>query len=377
MRSTSVITCALALAAGAAASHAAMITPGNLVVYRVGTGANALANTGNEVFLDEYTRGGNLVQSIPLNASAPGTKLIASGTATSEGLLTVSPDYRFVTATGYNTTVGTSGLTTTAGSAVGRSVAVVTAATGAAAYGSFSDFSSANNPRSAITDDGARVWLAGAAGGIRLANLSDPTSTQILSTPANFRQLEIFDGQLYASTNSGSALRLGAIGSGLPTSSVPAATPLPGLPISTGSPYSFFLADLSSTVAGPDTLYVADDANGGGILKYSLVGGSWTASGSIAGTSTDAYRGLTGYYDPATGAVSLFGTRKGGSGATGGGELFALTDTSGYNATINGSVTVLATASANTAFRGVVIVPAPGAAALMAGAGLIALRRRR
>src|SRR5262245_60992890 len=65
-------------------------TPGNLVVYRVGTGTGGLVNTGNPVFLDEYTQAGSLVQSVALPTSAVGNNqpLIASGTATSEGLIT-------------------------------------------------------------------------------------------------------------------------------------------------------------------------------------------------------------------------------------------------------------------------------------------------
>src|SRR5262245_51312858 len=65
----------------------ASFTPCNLVVYRVGTGSGSLLNSGNAVFLDEYTPAGTLVQSIPLPATASGSnhQLIASGTATSEG----------------------------------------------------------------------------------------------------------------------------------------------------------------------------------------------------------------------------------------------------------------------------------------------------
>src|SRR5262245_32934423 len=64
---------------------AAGFTPGNLVVYRTGSGSGSLLNTGNPVFLDEYTPAGALVQSIPLPTASSGAnrRLIASGTATS------------------------------------------------------------------------------------------------------------------------------------------------------------------------------------------------------------------------------------------------------------------------------------------------------
>ena len=67
-------------------------TPGNIVVYRVGAGGAAtLVNTGNPIFLDEYTPAGALVQSLALPTTTSGSnhRLIASGTATSEGLLTM------------------------------------------------------------------------------------------------------------------------------------------------------------------------------------------------------------------------------------------------------------------------------------------------
>ena len=45
--------------------------------------------------------------------------------------------------------------------------------------------------------------------------------------------------------------------------------------------------------------------------------------------------------------------------AAGGGELVSVIDDSGYDATITGSPTLLLTATANTAFRGVAFAPAP------------------
>lgn len=47
-------------------ADAAPFTSGNVVVYRVGTGAGSLVNTGSAVFLDEFTPVGVLVQSIAL-----------------------------------------------------------------------------------------------------------------------------------------------------------------------------------------------------------------------------------------------------------------------------------------------------------------------
>src|SRR4051812_12186609 len=85
--------------------------PGDLVIYRVGTGTGSLVNTGNAVFVDEYTPTGTLVQSVamPTTASGANKQLIASGTASSEGLLTRSVNAQFLLLAGYARDVGGSG----------------------------------------------------------------------------------------------------------------------------------------------------------------------------------------------------------------------------------------------------------------------------
>jgi hypothetical protein len=139
----------------------------------------------------------------------------------------------------------------------------------------------------------------------------------------------------------------------LPTTTGQTTTRLPGLTdASNPSTYSFYLADLNQSVAGPDTLYVADDG-AGALTKFSLVGGTWTSNGTI-GTSTDAYRGLTGVTSGTT--VTLYAVRKAGSSSPGG-ELVSLTDAGGYNGSFTGTPTVLVTAATNTAFRSVALTP--------------------
>ena len=67
-------------------ADAAVITPGNLVIYRTGDGAAALSNVATAVFLDEYTPAGALVQSIPMTTTG-GSALTAVGNATTEGIV--------------------------------------------------------------------------------------------------------------------------------------------------------------------------------------------------------------------------------------------------------------------------------------------------
>ena len=186
--------------------------------------------------------------------------------------------------------------------------------------------------------------------------------------------MNIFDGQLYATSSKGSALGLNAIGSGLPTTSGQTYTNL--VPSTTADVLdAFYMCDLNNT-GSPDTLYLCDES--AGILKYSLFDGTWWPEGSD-GNSLDTYRGLVGEVN-ANDDVTLFAIKDGGSGASGGGELVSITDSSGFGNIMNGSFTDMATAGSNTAFRGVSFVPVasasvpePSTLALLCAASAMAL----
>lgn len=336
-------------------SNAAQFTPGNIVVVRVGS-TGSLVNTGSPVFLDEYTPAGTFVQSIALPTTVSGLnkQLILSGVATSEGFSTLSADGRYIILTGYGRDLGGSGsLAGTSGATVNRVVGRVDIFGNVNTETGLTDYADGNNPRSGTSADGTAFWVTGGAGGVRyVAAVGNSTSTQLSTGSTNLRIVNIFSGQLYASTGSGS-LRVTTVGTGLPTTAGQTITNLPGVQSTGTSPYGYFFADLDAGVAGNDVLYVAyDDANG--LTKYSLVGGTWTSNG-IVGIAADAYRGLTGSVSGTT--VTLYATRKGGSTATGGGELVSLVDASGYNGAFAGTPTLLATAAANTAFRGITFAP--------------------
>lgn len=351
----------------------AAFTPGNLAVYRVGDGATQLAGTGNPVFIDEYTPAGTLVQSIAMPSSGNGVKLIAGGTTTSEGLLTLSPDGTRLALTGYNTApLPTAPLASTTSSVVQRSVAVVDPAGSASLYSFSSAFASSSSPRSAIID-GDKLYMSG-GGSVHYASAGamTPGSTGNSSTslynlsfgPA--RSLGIADKQLYSSFTGGN-FPIGKVGTGLPTTGNQSMGTLPGL-VSGGSAGQFFFADLSPTIGvdstsatlGSDTLYIADEGSPA-LRKYSYSGTTWVSMGTI-GVDTDDYRGLTGVVN--NGTVTLYATRKGGANDTsaqGGGELVSVVDASGYNGAFSGTPTLLASAVTggrnNTAFRGVAVVP--------------------
>ena len=335
------------------AAVAAAFSAGDVVVYRVGDGSASLVNTGSPVFLDEYTPGGTLVQSIalPTTASGSSNQLIASGTANSEGLLTRSADGRYLLLTGYARDLGGgTSLSGTAATTVPRTVGRVKYDGTIDTSTALSDFASGNNPRSAASSDGLDIWVAGAAGGVRYTRYSafgSTTSTQLSTTNTNLRQVDVAGGQLYVSTQNGTTIRVGTVGSGTPTTSGQTITNLPGIP-ATITPNGLVFVNLP----GGAVLYVADESTGGGqIQKYSLASGSWTANGTIAAA---AARGVTAAVSGSV--VNLYATT-GGNTASGGGTLYTFVDTTGYNATVSGTAGSIASAATNEAFRGVALAP--------------------
>ncbi len=331
--------------------------PGNLVVLRVGNGVDSLVSSGNPVFLDEYTPAGALVQSVALPTESAGAnkRLILNGTATSEGMLQRSPNGLYLTVTGYDTALGgPKSVSSTPAATTNRSIARVSYNENIDLTTAFSDFASSGNPRSAITTDGSKFWMVGSVSGLRFGTLGTSTSTQLSTSPTNLRSFAIAGEQLYISTASGSAVRIGSVGTGIPETAGNTITNLPGLPVNT-SPYQFVFFDLNAAVAGPDVLYIAND-DGNSIQKFSLVGGTWILNGT---TSSDQdYRGITGdYINGGAGGVILYATRKGGNTGGGGGEFVSITDAGGYNAAFTGEPTLLATAADSTAFRGIAFTP--------------------
>jgi hypothetical protein len=337
---------AVFLAATAGLASAGPFTAGNIVVYRVGDGAQALSNNGNPVFLDEYTPAGGLVQAVAIPASASGANhpLIAQGATSSgsaiEGLIARSTDGQYVVMTGYGTTVGGADvLSATACMGPGGVPRVV----GRVKYDgsvdtstALTDFACSSNPRAATSSDGTSIWVAGNGTGASFTTLGSATSTMLDATNTNVRQLQILSGQLYGAVNKST---VSTIGTGLPTTGGQTTTAL-SLPNVGGSPDGFFFA----TLPGGTVLYLADDT-AGTIQKWSLVSGSWTDDGAIA------YAGARSVFGLVSGASVTLYLRA--SGAT----IDTLTDASGFNGALTGTPSASITAPANETFKGIASAP--------------------
>ncbi|ACU76284.1 hypothetical protein Caci_7459 [Catenulispora acidiphila DSM 44928] len=332
------------IAAGTAAASS-VFTAGDIVVYRVGDGSTSLSDKAAPVFLDEYSPAGSLVRSVALPTGDNGAahEVTASGSATSEGELTLSADGRYLLVPGYHQAVGTSSVSSTDDVTLAR----VGADGGVDTSTVLKGFADGNNVRGATSTDGTGIWVSGAAG-IGYATLGASTYTQL--TGDNVRQVQVVGGRLYTTSNK-SNVGVSTVGTGTPTTSGQSVANLPGSPESSGDPYNAVLLNLSGGSAA-DTMYVSDNS-AGKIEKFSLANGSWKAEGS---KSLSNVVDLTG--SVVGGKAVLYATGSGSSGTSG--TLSTLTDSAGVGASLSGSVTTLATAPSKQAFRGIALAPTAG-----------------
>ena len=254
-------------------------------------------------------------------------------------MLNRSTDGHFLLVTGYNAAVGTSGVASGSDLRIVDSIGAngqVVAVTTTTAF-------SGNNIRSAISIDGTDIWASG-GNGIQHATGGATTSNTVASQ--NSRDIAIFNGPLYVSSSSGS-VRLATVGTGTPTGS--GSVPIYGLPTASPSFAVSILLCRSERGRGRrrHALYADDGVDQ--ILKYTFNGTTWSVDGGIAATD---FRGLTATVSGST--VTFY--------VTSAGSLSTFTDTSGYDGTLSGSLTSLALAGANTAFRGVAFAPTAAAA---------------
>jgi hypothetical protein len=366
----------------------AQFAPNQLAVLRVGDGSGGLGNASTAVFIDQFTPqgapGGPMV-TIPIS----GNPVTLSGSATSEGFMSLSLDGRYLVFGGYNTAPGLASVATTDATATPRTVVRIDNS-GTVQMSNLPNSFNGSNIRSAASTNGSDIWVAGNGGsgqgataGLRYHVFGSGAVTQLSNTSTNRRVVTIANNQLYLTSATGTPTGLHGVstyGPGLHTTSGQTLTLLPGFPNAAGpSPYGLFgLDNPQNPFAGIDTFYVADDraaASGGGLQRWVFDGTTWTLSATInPGTGL---RGLTGGVTGST--VTLYGTTTEGSAN----RLVSITDVlSPTGGTFDAAgFATLAMAPANTAFRGVAFTPVPEPTHLLlaggAAAGLVGWRRRR
>ncbi len=326
-------------------------------VLRVGDGTAALTNASTAIFLEEHrVSDGSLVGTpiaMPVAMSGTNRPLTLSGTATSEGGLSLSGDGRFLVVGGYASAPGMASIAGTTSAAVNRVIGRVDRAGGVNTSSLLDAAYSGNNIRGATTNDGSVLWATGtasSAGGVYSIALGTTGGTQVAAMPSNLRHVGIFEGQLYASASSSPNFGIVQIGTGLPTIAGATGTLLSGFPVASGPSSYGFAGFRRGMGTGIDTLYVADDrapsATGGGVQRWQLMAGTWTLTATFFDSLTAGVRSLAAYVDGANVVVVA-------STAETPQRLIAYTDTG----TVAPVARVLATAAANAAYRGVALAP--------------------
>ncbi|TZF86296.1 T9SS type A sorting domain-containing protein (plasmid) [Pedobacter sp. BS3] len=362
-------------------------TSGNLVVYRYNSALTASSNTKNiAVFLDEYKPDGTLVRSIPISATTNTTTgdrgLTGINSGHQEGTLTRSADGRYIIFCGYEIDVNAT--TTNYGPRViGRASfdGTINTATAVKHRNTLSETANMiSSIRAATSVDGTTFWVAGTG----LNKTVDGTVAGMIavpfelnkgiakSEPENFSlptyigvgggaffNTNIFYNQLYYSTTAS----VYKVGTGVPTSSS-TGTLFEGFSTSSTkpNPFQFILIDTDNDQQ-PDLMYLATD-NGsstvGAICKYKLESGSWVNKGSIwKDNITNNMRWLAVKYDQATTTATIYCTTAGTTDGNTPSALYKVENALNDNLSNSTTMTKLATAPANTSFRGVALAPEP------------------
>ena len=343
-------------------SFSQAFTPGNLVVVRIGLGGTTtLPGSGTisvPVFLDEYTYNPltgittpGLSHPIPYLASQTtgnNRQLTSSCSSSNDGMLTVSANGAYFTLSGYAADTGIGTIPTKPGI---RKVIARVSMSGDINTTTVLD-TTTSNARAVVTNDGTGFWAAANNKGVRyvpFGNTIDSLQTIVSKTVTNLRSIQTFGGNLVIGTASGTS-RINYI-NGFPTDTGHAMIPYQGV-LPTIAANCIYMTSLPATglAAGViNTIYVADDGNGG-IKKFSLnaTSGSWDSTGIL--DAGKVYRGLTGITNGSN--VVLAGVYNNNT-------LNNFIDPNGYNVAFTAIDTArkIVKAATNTKFRGVALVP--------------------
>ena len=338
-------------------SALAQFAPGNLAVYRYGDGTAMIGGNRVGVFVDEYTSSGAFVKtySIPRTAAGAnygfeGLGLTGSNLFENEGYPVLSKDGTTMSIIGYNPAqTGEFVIGTLNAAGIWSANTLVIDAIG--------------TPRSAVVE-GTAVYFNGFQNGVRYKTLGTTVASTRVSTGLDApRVLTIADTYFSASNNGIKLFAPNALtsipNSTLPTTSVTFAT-TPNVPGAAPLVKVHQVAAIK-TVNNRTLVYIIDDVDGAPTLKKyrsNAAGTDWVSFGSIAIPANT--RSIAAVYNSTTG-VKLYLTSYGTVGGNNS-KLYTYSDnftvaTEGSVAAISGSLTELATAPANTTFRGVTMAP--------------------
>jgi hypothetical protein len=328
-------------------------------VVRAGDGSNVLSTAAAALQVEErYASDGAMVGSAAIalptatagtNAACTGAGLGSASTTdpSGENFLARSADEHYLTLACYDAGPLTA---TIASSTVSRVIARIDMARAVDTTTQLAAFSG-QSVHSAASSDGMSLWIAGNVGSVQYTTLAATTATQIVTTPASVKVIETIGSQLYGTSDATNGFaNVFAIGAGEPTTAGQTCTPLPGLPTGTtalNQPLGFALV----TVGATPTLYLADSrasASGGGIEKWTFNGTTWTLV-----TTFDGLASGTGIYSLTAYVTGTTVTVLAVSNAATGNLVVSYTD----DGTTAPAPTTIATAPANTGYRGIALAP--------------------
>ncbi len=314
----------------------------DIAVFRVGDRVTPLSTSAivDSVFeFDTLGNGTGVTIGMPFFGTI---KITNSGTALSDGYMTLSAERDQLVMVGYDATPGTSSVVSTSSLSVPRVMFTVKPDGTITKVGSTATDYTGNNIRSG-TSSGSTYFSSGTAPGLEIIG----TSTSLTPNPTNTRVIQIFNGQTYFSSNASSYSGISKLGTGIPTTSGQLSTLITP---TISDPFSFALS--------PDntTLYVAD--NSLGILKYTLSGSSYVYNYAV--NNLFGYTGL---------AVDFSGSTP---------IIFATTNSSSANYLVKvhdfGPSTpffALSVAPPNTVYKGVTLSPSCYASIAVSGPSVI------
>ena len=391
------------------------LSSANLVVARVGDGAQTLSGAGNTLYLDQYTTAGGYVNttqvpdedtgqpygtgsanSASMSAGSPALLVAGAGSdAGYEAMLTLSPNQEFLGFAGYCLAYPYSGSDATAaaqGGAYWRGLATVNAyGIYSLAYTNSGLYNGGNHTiRSMVTTDGANFWTTGQAGGGTVKFVSNnngapyangsgvPSSSGV--SAAGGRNVQIVNGALpglgsgpnlvvtdAGQTTLGNNGLWAAIGVQEPSANGSIIfSPL--LYTGGGQPEDFaFSPDNATIYVAESAVWTGTGPGTGGIERWdtNTAAPGWVYSYTLpalpGGTATNGAQGLTVNFSAAgtwgagvTGA-KIYATSTG----TSGNSLVEIVDTGASS-----TPTVLVTAGPKQALRGVRFGPAAVAPAI-------------
>jgi hypothetical protein len=268
---------------GTATSAAATLTvvpsvrlfPTNLIVVRVGDGAQTPTFNGNSVFLDQFTTNGTYVNTVNIPDSGASALIEmgpdANGSTITGTALTRTPDKHYMAFGGYHTTApySTSLFNSTA-AAVPRGVGLIDGGgqftlgvTDTTAY-------SGTYFRGAASDGTNNFWGAGNTGGTYYFGTSQPAVT-IQTLYPNLRSVDVFNGNLYTVSGSSSGI---------------AVLQWTGLPMAATDPTALFIPGATPTDMAVDPtgtiIYLGTSI---GVMRYQFDGSNWNFAYTITGSA--------------------------------------------------------------------------------------------